>query len=87
MASLTKIMTSLVVLQLCSEYRINLNRTWLKVSNFAANITGTSAALIENQRVTINDLLYGLMLPSGNDAAIVLAEGFSEIIERKQLKR
>lgn len=48
MASLTKIMTSLVTLQLSQEYKINLHKTWFKVSNYAANITGTSAALIEN---------------------------------------
>jgi D-alanyl-D-alanine carboxypeptidase (penicillin-binding protein 5/6) len=83
MASLTKIMTSVVVIQLCADYKINVNKSWFKVSNFAANITGTSANLIENQRVTIIDLLYGLMLPSGNDAAIVLAEGFSDIIEKR----
>lgn len=87
MASLTKIMTSVVVLQLCTEYKMNVNKVWFKVSNLAANITGTSANLIENQRVTISDLLYGLMLPSGNDAAIVLAEGFSDMIERRLSKR
>lgn len=37
---------------------------------------GTSARLEENEWVLINDLLYGLMLPSGNDAAIALAENF-----------
>lgn len=87
MASLTKIMTSLVTLQLCQQYKINLKTTWFKVSNLAANITGTSAALTENQRLTIIDLLYGLMLPSGNDAAIVLAEGFTEIIEKRLSKQ
>ncbi len=37
---------------------------------------GTSANLIENEYVTIYDLLHGLMLPSGNDAAYSLAENF-----------
>jgi D-alanyl-D-alanine carboxypeptidase len=41
-------------------------------------MTGTTAGLIECQRVTIFDLLHGLMLPSGNDAAMTLAENFSE---------
>lgn len=41
-------------------------------------MTGTTASLIEGQRATIFDLLHGLMLPSGNDAAMTLAENFSE---------
>ena len=57
--------------------KLNINKTWFKVSQLAANMTGTSANLTENQRVTIHDLLYGLMLPSGNDAAVTLAEGFT----------
>ncbi len=35
---------------------------------------GTSANLRYNEKVAISDLLYALMLPSGNDAAVVLAE-------------
>jgi len=36
-------------------------------------MNGTSAKLIENAWMTITDLLHGMMLPSGNDAATVLA--------------
>jgi D-alanyl-D-alanine carboxypeptidase (penicillin-binding protein 5/6) len=48
----------------------------ITVSRFAARIIGTSAKLREGDRLTINDLLYGMMLPSGNDAAWTLAEYF-----------
>lgn len=78
MASLTKIMTAIVTLNLVSEMNIDMHKTWFKVSKLAAETIGTSACLIENQRVTVHDLLYGLMLPSGNDAAMTLAENFSQ---------
>ena len=35
---------------------------------------GTSANLIENDVLSLHDLFYGLMLPSGNDAAVVISE-------------
>lgn len=37
------------------------------------DISGTTALLEENQVYTVEQLLYGLMLPSGNDAALALA--------------
>lgn len=40
---------------------------------FESAVTGTLANLIPNQYMSIMDLYYGLMLPSGNDAACVLA--------------
>ena len=62
-----------------------MKETWFKVSKLAADTCGTTAHLIEGQRVTIYELLHGLMLPSGNDAAMTLAENFSERLSR--LKR
>ncbi len=43
---------------------------------------GTSANLKENQQYLIIDLLYGLMLPSGNDSAVCLAENFGYILNK-----
>jgi D-alanyl-D-alanine carboxypeptidase (penicillin-binding protein 5/6) len=57
-----------------------MHKTWFRVSALAASIIGTTANLTENQRISIYDLLHAMMLPSGNDAAMTLAEGFSEII-------
>jgi serine-type D-Ala-D-Ala carboxypeptidase (penicillin-binding protein 5/6) len=53
-----------------------LAKTWFIVSKKAAEMGGTSANLLEHQRLSIIDLLYALMLPSGNDAAVTLAENF-----------
>ncbi len=52
---------------------MNLRSTYFKVTGWATSVIGTSADLQENAWMTIEDLLFGLMLPSGNDAALVLA--------------
>ena len=82
MASLTKMMTAITSIELAQELKLDLHKTFFKVSNRAATTIGTTANLISNQMVTIYDLLYGLMLPSGNDAGMTLAENFGEHILR-----
>ena len=74
-ASLTKIMTCLTALQLIRELKINTDR-WVNVSRKAAFMIGTSASLKHNDKIKLKDIMYGLMLPSGNDAAWALAEYF-----------
>ena len=68
MASTTKIMTATIIIENC-----NLNET-IQVSKNAANVGGSRLGLKLGDSITINDLLYGLMLKSGNDCAIALAE-------------
>lgn len=46
----------------------------------AADVIGTSAFLVQGDSLTLNELLYGLMLPSGNDAAHQLASYFGTIL-------
>jgi D-alanyl-D-alanine carboxypeptidase len=43
-------------------------------------MNGTSARLMEGMWIKLGDLFYALMLPSGNDAAIVLAENMGLIL-------
>ena len=52
----------------------------LQVSKAAATIGGTSAKLKTGDVLSIWDLLHGLMLPSGNDAGICLAEHFGQYL-------
>ena len=78
MASLTKTMTCLVAFNLAKELKLDIHQTYFKVSSKASGTIGTTANLIAGQMVSIHDLLYGLMLPSGNDAAVTLAENFGE---------
>ena len=71
MASTTKIMTAIVAIEYC-----NLDDV-ATVSNDAVLTEGSSAYLKAGAKVTIRDLLYGLMLNSGNDAAVVIAQYIS----------
>jgi len=67
-ASTTKIMTALVVLE-----KIQLGDT-VRISRLAAATEGSSAWLEEGEVLSVRDLLYALLLPSANDAAVALAE-------------
>ena len=86
-ASTTKIMTALVVCEQCNV----LDR--MRIPKEAVGIEGSSMYLKEGEILTIQDLLYGLMLHSGNDAAVALAiycggtvEGFAELMNDKARK-
>lgn len=68
MASTTKIMTATIVLENAS-----LNEK-VTVSSKAGGTGGSRLGLKKGDEATVNDLLYGLMLRSGNDAAVALAE-------------
>jgi len=49
----------------------------------ASELVGTSAQLLKDDLVTIEELIYGMMLPSGNDAAESLALYFGVLIQHK----
>ena len=72
-ASLTKIMTCYVCINLCRLWKLSIKKTDITVSAIASDIRGTSANLETGDILTVEQLLYGLMLPSGNDAAFALA--------------
>ena len=83
-ASTTKIMTALIVCEQCNV----LDR--MRIPKEAVGIEGSSMYLQEGEVLTLQDLLYGLMLRSGNDAAVALAiycggtvEGFAELMNDK----
>lgn len=66
-------MTFHTVLTLAADYGIDISLKTITVSPKAVHTTGTSADLVEGEEYTVEQLLYGLMLPSGNDAANELA--------------
>ena len=83
-ASTTKIMTALIVSEQCNV----LDR--MRIPKEAVGIEGSSMYLQEGEVLTIQELLYGLMLHSGNDAAVALAiycggtvEGFVALMNDK----
>ena len=70
MASTTKIMTAIVMLEQVGTERLSEEVT---VSKEAAGTIGSRLGLHTGDKITYNDLLYGLMLCSGNDAAVEIA--------------
>ena len=76
MASTTKIVTAITALE-----NGNLNDV-VTVSKKAADVEGSSVWLEEGEKQTMENLLYGLMLSSGNDAAIAIAEHISGSTEK-----
>lgn len=68
MASTTKIMTALLAI---TSGRLD---DWVTPSLAATTIGGSSMYLRQGERLRLRDLLYGLLLPSGNDAAVAIAE-------------
>ncbi|MFT5874625.1 MAG: D-alanyl-D-alanine carboxypeptidase (penicillin-binding protein 5/6) [Clostridium sp.] len=74
-ASTTKIMTILLVLEKC-----NLNDV-VTVSKNAEIADGSKIYLFEGEKISVKELLYGLILASANDCAVALAEHISGSIE------
>ena len=87
MASTTKIMTAIIVIE-----NTNLNEI-VEISGKAAGTGGSRLKIKKGDKISVKDLLYGLMLRSGNDAAVALAEyvggsinGFAELMNKKALE-
>lgn len=72
-ASVTKIMTGLVALDAVGDGTVALT-DHLVVSADAAEVGESSAGLQEGDMLTLEDALYALLVPSGNDAAVTIAE-------------
>lgn len=79
MASTTKIMTCILTIENCSLTEK------VTVSKKASSVSGSQLDIIEGNTYTVSDLLYGLMLRSGNDCAIALAEYISNSTENFSL--
>ena len=71
-ASTTKIMTAMVVFQILEETETTAD-SYVSVPADAVGVEGSSIYLKEGEKLTIRELLYGMMLQSGNDAATALA--------------
>jgi len=75
MASTTKMTTAYIVCQLAKDDPSVLKEI-VTFSEAADKTSGTTADVRAGEKVSVGELLYGLMLPSGNDAATALAEHF-----------
>lgn len=76
-ASTTKVVTAILALE--SGRKLSES---LKVSKEATRVPASKLYLRPGQSLTIEELLYGIMLASANDASVVLAEGIGGSVER-----
>ena len=75
-ASLTKIMTAYLSFKALKNNHLQLAQT-LPVSEIAWRIEGSKMFIEPNKPVTVDELLHGMIIQSGNDASIALAEGIA----------
>ncbi len=75
-ASLTKLMTAYLVFKALKNGHLQLTQT-LPVSNFAWKVEGSKMFIEPNKPVTVDELLHGTIIQSGNDSSIALAEGIA----------
>ncbi|NOD34830.1 MULTISPECIES: D-alanyl-D-alanine carboxypeptidase family protein [unclassified Ruegeria] len=75
-ASMSKLMTLYVAFEALRDGRLTLNET-LPVSEHAMSYGGSTMFLNTQDRVTVEDLLRGIIVLSGNDACVVIAEALS----------
>ena len=78
-ASMTKIMTSIIAFDLLKKNRLNLDDTFVVSENaWRLSQSGYSSMFIMiNDQVSVEDLLKGIIIASGNDACVALAEGIA----------
>jgi len=74
-ASTTKIMTAFIVLRLAAK-EPGLLAEIVTFTKRADDTSGSAAEVRAGERLAVRELLYGLLLPSGNDAAVAIAEHF-----------
>jgi D-alanyl-D-alanine carboxypeptidase (penicillin-binding protein 5/6) len=75
-ASLTKIMTAYLSFKALKNNHLQLNQT-IPVSEIAWKVEGSKMFIEPNKPVTVDELLHGMIIQSGNDASIALAEGIA----------
>lgn len=75
-ASLTKIMTAYLAFKAVKNGHLSLTQT-LPVSVKAWKVEGSKMFIEPNKPVTVDELLHGMIIQSGNDASITLAEGIA----------
>ncbi len=80
-ASLTKLMTAYLVFDALKSRKIDLKQT-LPVSERAWKMPGSRMFIDPKMRVPVEDLIKGMVVQSGNDATVALAEGVGGSVER-----
>jgi serine-type D-Ala-D-Ala carboxypeptidase (penicillin-binding protein 5/6) len=79
-ASTTKLMTAFIVLRIAAKDPSALDDI-VTFSQRADETVGSTSGVRAGEQLTVRELLYGLMLPSGNDASVAFAEHFGRRLE------
>jgi D-alanyl-D-alanine carboxypeptidase (penicillin-binding protein 5/6) len=80
-ASLTKLMTAYLVFDALKSKKIDLKQTF-GVSERASKMPGSRMFIDSKMKVPVEDLIKGMIVQSGNDATVALAEGVGGSVER-----
>jgi D-alanyl-D-alanine carboxypeptidase (penicillin-binding protein 5/6) len=72
-ASMTKIMTMLLIMEAIDQGKLSWNEK-IRTSEFAASMGGSQIFLEPGEEMTVKDMLRGIAIGSGNDAAVAMAE-------------
>ncbi len=72
-ASMTKIMTMLLIMEAIDQGKLKLDER-VRASEYAASMGGSQIFLEPGEEMTVDDLLKGIAIGSGNDASVALAE-------------
>lgn len=80
LASLSKMMTFLIAIEAIEKNQVSPNDR-IKITKKIASVKGSSYHLKENEEVELIELMKGLMIVSGNDAAIAIAQHISKDVE------
>src|SRR5699024_10667643 len=75
-ASMTKIMTLLLIMEALDQDKLALNET-VRISEHAASMGGSQIFLESGEEMSVEDLLKGIAIASGNDASVALAEAIA----------
>src|SRR5690625_158262 len=88
-ASMTKVMTLLLIMEELENGNLSYDET-IRISERAASMGGSQIFLEEGEEMTVEDLLKGVAIASGNDASVALAEriaGSEEAFVKKMNER
>ena len=75
-------MTFLVSYKLFKEYLPGITTIMIEVPQYCTEVEGTSAQLLATDVLSLHELFYALLLPRGNDAALVLADYFGQMVDK-----
>ena len=86
-ASLTKIMNLITILDILDRQGLKAKNLKIHATKASSLVDGTTAEIKNQALYCVEDLLYGMMLPSGNDAAFLIAEIGGYLVQKKDDSR